>query len=146
MVFFRLSWLIKLLEKVPFIAKHQFFVKKLEDFHWKELTRILVLSFIRYVVYVLQYVLLLEVFDVHLNWIDAASMVCIMFLILSIIPTIALAELGFRGKISIQLFGMLSTNTVGIIATVGGIWIINLIIPAIAGSVLILGIRLFRNK
>ncbi len=146
LVFFRLSWLIQLLEKIPLIARHKFFVQKLEDFHWKELTRILILSFIRYVVYVLQYVVLLQVFEVHLNWLDAASMVCVMFLILAIVPTITIAELGFRGKISLQLFGLLSTNTVGIIATAGGIWIINLIIPAIAGSVLILGIRLFRNK
>lgn len=146
LLFFRLSWLIQLLEKIPFIGRHKFFVQKLEDFHWKELTRILFLSFCRYVVFVLQYILLLQVFEVEVNWIDAASMVCVMFLVLAIVPTIALAELGFRGKVSIQLFGLLSSNTVGIIATAAGIWIINLIIPAIAGSLFILGIRLFRNK
>jgi len=40
----------------------------------------------------------------------------------------------------------LSTNHIGIIAAAAGIWIINLIIPAIAGSILILGVRLFQNK
>lgn len=146
LLYFRLSWLIRLLEKIPLIAKHRFFVQKLEDFYWKELTGILILSFCRYVVFVAQYVILLEVFDVNVNRIDAAMMVCVMFLVLAIVPTIALAELGFRGKVSIQLFGLLSSNTVGIIATAAGIWIINLIIPAIAGSLFILGIRLFRNK
>lgn len=146
LMYFRLSWLIRLLEKIPFIARHKFFVQKLEDFHWKELTRILLLSACRYVVFVVQYVLLLQIFEVNIHWADAASMICVMFLVLAIIPTIALAELGFRGKISLQLFGLLSSNTVGIIATAAGIWIINLIIPAIAGSLFILGIRLFRNK
>ena len=146
LLYFRLSWMIQLLEKIPFIAKHKFFVQKLEDFHWKELTRILILSFSRYVVFVVQYVLLLQVFDVNIGWIDASTMVCVMFLVLAIVPTISLAELGFRGKVSIQLFGLLSSNTVGIVATAAGIWIINLIIPAIAGSLFILGIRLFRNK
>jgi MFS family permease len=146
LVYFRLSWLVKLIEKIPFIAKHKFFVQKLEDFHWKELTRLLFLSISRYVVFVVQYVLLLQVFEVNIPWFDAASMVCVMFLVLAIVPTIALAELGFRGKISLQLFGLFSTNTVGIIATAAGIWIINLIIPAIAGSLFILGVRLFRNK
>ncbi len=146
LLYFRLSWLIQLLEKIPFIARHKFFVQKLEDFHWKELTRILFLSSVRFVVFVVQYVLLLQVFEVHIAWMDAATMVCVMFLVLAIVPTIALAELGFRGKISLQLFGLLSSNTVGIIATAAGIWIINLIIPAIAGSLFILGIRLFRNK
>jgi uncharacterized membrane protein YbhN (UPF0104 family) len=146
LLYFRLSWAIQLLEKIPFIAKHKFFVQKLENLHWRELTRILFLSCCRYVVFVVQYVLLLQVFDVEIPWLDAASIVCVMFLVLAIVPTIALAELGFRGKLSIQLFGLLSTNTIGIVATAAGIWIINLIIPAIAGSLFILGIRLFRNK
>lgn len=146
LLYFRLSGFIKLLEKIPFIARHKFFVQKLEDFHWKELTRILFLSSCRYVVFVVQYVLLLQVFEVKVSLVEAAAMVSVMFLILAVVPTIALAELGFRGKVSIQLFGLLSTNTIGIIATAAGIWIINLIIPAIAGSLFILGIRLFRNK
>ncbi len=146
LLYFRLSWATKLIEKIPFIAKHKFFVQKLEDLHWKELTRILFLSCCRFVVFVVQYVLLLQVFDVNIGWLDAASMVCVMFLVLAIVPTIALAELGFRGKVSIQLFGLLSSNTIGIVATAAGIWIINLIIPAIAGSLFVLGIRLFRNK
>lgn len=146
LMYFRLSWLIQLLEKIPFIAKHKFFVQKLEDFHWRELTKILFLSSIRFVVFVVQYVLLLQVFEVNIAWLDAASLICVMFLVLAIVPTIALAELGFRGKISLQLFGLLSANTIGIIATAAGIWIINLIIPAIAGSLFILGVRLFKNK
>lgn len=146
LMYFRLSWLIKLLEKVPFIAKYRFFVQAMEDFHWRELTKILFLSAGRYVVFVVQYLLLLQVFEVNIAWFDAACMVCVMFLVLAIVPTIALAELGFRGKISLQLFGLFSSNTIGIVATAAGIWIINLILPAIAGSLFILSVRLFRNK
>ncbi|MEN9684405.1 MAG: hypothetical protein RLZZ28_191 [Bacteroidota bacterium] len=146
LLYFRLSWFIQLLEKIPLIAKYQFFVQKLEDFHWKELTRILILSSIRYGVFVVQYVLLLQAFEVYIHWLDAAMLVSVMLLVLAMVPTIALAELGFRGKISIQLFGLFSNNSLGIIATAAGIWIINLIIPAIAGSLFILGVRLFRNK
>ena len=146
LLYFRLLGVIRFLERIPFVAKHKFFIQKLEDLHTKELTRILFLSLCRYVVFVVQYVLLLQVFEVNIFFIDAASMVGVMFLVLAVVPTIALAELGFRGKVSLQLFGLFSTNTVGIVATAAGIWIINLIIPAIAGSLFILGIRLFRNK
>jgi hypothetical protein len=69
-----------------------------------------------------------------------------MFLILAVVPTIALAELGVRGKISIFLFGAFSTNTLGIVLTASTIWLINLILPALAGSLFVLGIKLFRNK
>jgi len=121
-------------------------VQKLENFHWKELMNILFLSFCRYVVFMVQYVLLLQVFEVHVFWLEAACMISVMLLVMTVVPTIALAELGFRGKVSILLLGMLSINTIGIIAVVAGIWIINLIIPAIAGSLFILGVRLFGNK
>jgi hypothetical protein len=111
----------------------------------KELTRILLLSFIRYLVFVLQYVVLLEVFGVAASMLDLAMMVAVLFLVMAMVPTIALAELGFRGKISLQLFGLLSVNTIGIISAAAGIWIINLILPAIIGSMLMLGVRLFKR-
>lgn len=146
LMYFRLSWLVQVLEKIPFIAKHKFFVEKLEDFHWRELTRLLFFSLFRYLVIVVQYVLLLQVFEVNVNWVSAAALVSVMLLVLLIVPSISLAELGFRGKISLYLFGLISPNTIGIISTVGGLWVINQVIPAIAGSLFILGVRLFRNK
>lgn len=144
--YFRLSWVVKIMEKIPFIAKHKFFVEKLEDFHWKELTTILLLSFSRYTVFVVQYVLLLQVFDVQVSFMEAVTMVAVMLLVLAVVPTISLAEIGLRGKVSLQLFGILSTNSIGIVATSAGIWVINMAVPAIAGTLFILGIRLFRNK
>lgn len=144
--YFRLSWLVKWLEKIPFIARHRFFVQKLEDLDGKQLLQLLGLSAARYLVFVVQYMLLLAVFEVHVAWTDAAALVGVLFLVLAVVPTIALAELGFRGKLSIELFGLLSPNALGIIATATGIWIINLIVPAIIGTLFILGIRFFRNK
>jgi len=146
LAYFKLTGLVQMIEKIPFIAKRRFFVEKLEDFHWRELTRILSLSFVRYFVFLAQYLLLMEVFGVKIYWLDACSLMGVMFLVLAIVPTIALAELGFRGKLSLLLFGLISTNSVGIIATSAGIWLINLILPAIAGTLFILGVRLFRNK
>jgi hypothetical protein len=146
LAYFKLAGLIELLEKVPFIHKYQFFIEKLEDFHWNELTRLLSLSFCRYLVFIVQYFLLLQVFEIHVFWLDAFALVGVMLSVLAIVPTIALAELGVRGKVSLLLLGLISNNSVGIIATAAGIWLINLILPAIAGTLFILGIRIFRNK
>jgi hypothetical protein len=94
---------------------------------------------------VLQYLLLLKVFKVNVPHWQSVSMVTVLFLMLAIIPTITLAELGIRGEISIQLFGLVSSNIVGILFTATGIWFINKVIPALAGSLFILGIRLFKK-
>ncbi len=77
---------------------------------------------------------------------QAFWLLSVVFLILAVVPTIALAEIGLRGKISLELFGMFSNNHIGIIAVSAGIWAINLVIPAIAGSLLILRIKIFKNK
>jgi hypothetical protein len=146
LAYFKLSALIELIEKIPVIAKYRYFIEKLEEFHWKELLRILSLSFGRYFVFLIQYILLLDVFNVNVFWLDAAALVGVLFLVLAIVPTIAFAEMGVRGKVSLLLFGLISNNTVGIIATAGGIWLINLILPAIGGTLFILGLRLFKKK
>lgn len=143
--YFKLPLFTKLVEKIPFVHRFRYLIEKVEALSKKELTRILLLSFIRYLVFVVQYVVLLEVFGVAASMLDLAMMVAVLFLVMAMVPTIALAELGFRGKISLQLFGLLSVNTVGIISAAAGIWIINLILPAVFGSILMVGLRLFKR-
>jgi hypothetical protein len=72
--------------------------------------------------------------------------VSVVFLVLAIIPTFAIAELGIRGEISLKIIGLFSSNTLGILWTTATIWAINLVIPAVAGSLLILGIKIFKNR
>lgn len=144
--YFKLSGIIQLLERIPWVAKYRFFIEKLESVKVDELVRLLSLSLGRYLVFLLQYLLLFQVFGINLYWLDAFAMVGVMLTVLAVIPSMALAELGFRGEVSLLLFGLLSNNSIGIIATAAGIWLINLILPAILGTLFILGLRIFRNK
>lgn len=144
-LYYKLSLVVKFFEKLKILRKYKYLIEGLGDLHWRELTRILILSFIRYIVYVIQYLLLLQVFDVSTNWVQAGLIVCVMFLVMALIPTIALAELGFRAKASVELLGLISGNLLGIIATAGGIWLINLVIPAVAGSLFIFGMKIFKK-
>ena len=145
-VYFKMSWLTKTIEKVPFIYKYRFMLEKLEDISRSDLTRILSLSITRYAVFIVQYILVLHLFNVEIPLTDAVCTVCVMFLVLAILPTIPVADLGMRGEAGLQLFGILTANTLGIIATTSAIWLINIIIPAVAGSLFITGIKFFRNR
>ena len=144
--FFRLSWLIMLVEKIPAAGKFVQYINVLEQFTPKLLLRLLSLSFFRYLVFVIQYILLLQVLHVEILWIDAFWIITILFLVLAIVPSFAIADLGIRGKFSTELLSVYSANTVGIIGTTFGIWFINLFIPAILGSILILSIKIFKDK
>lgn len=144
--FFRLSWVIKIIEKIPAFSRYAPYISVLEDFDAKVLLRLLTLSFLRYIVFVLQYILLLQVLNVHMLWMQGFWIITILFLVLAIVPTFAIADLGIRGKFSTELLSLYSANTIGIIATTFGIWFINLFIPALVGSILIIGIRIFKEK
>jgi hypothetical protein len=145
MLYFSLSWITKMFERIPFVSKYSFYIQEVENLSWKELTRILSLSLIRYLVFVAQYLLLSQVFKVEADWIALGWLVSVMFLVLAIVPSITLAELGLRGELSIQLIGLISGSTIGILFTATGIWMINKVLPALAGSLFILGIRLFKK-
>jgi len=143
LVYYKLSWLTQVFERISWVHKYRYFIQHLEDFHWRELTRILTLSISRYIVFILQYWLMLQVFNVQLPLLAGIWLVCVFFLVMAVVPTIPMAELGLRGQASLQLFGLLSSNHQGIIYTAAGIWLLNLIIPAMAGSIFVLSIRLF---
>ncbi|MGN6540647.1 MAG: lysylphosphatidylglycerol synthase domain-containing protein [Ginsengibacter sp.] len=144
--FFRLAWLIRLIEKIPASKRFIQYVKVLEEFTPKLLLRLLSLSFFRYLVFVLQYILLLQVLNVTIFWVDSFWVISILFLVLAVVPSFAIADLGIRGKFSTELLSVYSLNTVGILGTTFGIWIINLFVPAVVGSILIFGIRFFKDK
>lgn len=144
--FFRLSWLIKLIEKIPASKKFIQYIQILEQFTAKLLLSLLWLSFFRYLVFVLQYILLLQVLHVEIFWVNSFWIISILFLVLAIVPSFAIADLGVRGKFSAELLSVYSINTLGILGTTFGIWFINLFIPALAGSILILGIKIFKEK
>jgi uncharacterized membrane protein YbhN (UPF0104 family) len=145
-LYFNVALFIKWMEQIPIIRKYQFFIEKMETMHYKDLTRILLLSLLRYVVFVVQYVVLLKLFGVAASWQILICLVSVLFMLMAMIPTIALAELGIRGKLSLELFGLVTTQQLSILAASAGIWIINLIIPAVLGTVFLLGLRLFKQK
>jgi hypothetical protein len=146
LVYFRLSWLTRLFEKIPFVHRYKYFIECLETFHWKELTRILNLSCIRFVVFVVQYILVLSVLDVKIDIMDAVCTTCVLFLLLAILPTIPFADVGIRGEAGRQLFGLITPDVFGVVVTTAVIWFVNLIIPSAVGSLFLLGIKIFRKQ
>jgi len=144
--YFRLAWVVGLMNLLRIPERYLVYVKILEDLHVSILLRILLLSFFRYAVFITQYYFLFSVFGVSLTVLQAFSSVSVVFLVMAVVPTFTvLTELGLRWEASIQVVQLFSVNTVGIFATSFGIWLINLVIPALAGSLLILGIKLFKK-
>lgn len=145
--FFRLNWLVRLLERLPYADRFSKYINVLETFEAKVLLRLLSISFFRYIIFVLQYIFMLQLLHVEENVWTGFWLITVMFWILAIIPSVAVADLGIRGTIARTLFiyGN-NTNTIGILTCTFGIWFVNLFIPAVIGSLLILGIKIRKEK
>lgn len=143
--FFRLGWLTKLLQKLPYADRFLKYMNVLETFDAKILLRLLSISFFRYIVFVLQYIFMLQLLQVEQNILTGFWIITVMFWILAIIPSFAIADLGIRGTVAKTLFSY-SSNTLGILTATFGIWFVNLFIPALIGSLLILGIKIKKQK
>jgi len=143
--FFRLNILIRLIEKLPYANRFSKYINVLETFDAKILLRLLSISFFRYVVFVLQYIFMLQLLQVEQSVWIGFWIITVMFWVLAIIPSFAIAELGIRGTVAKTLFSY-SVNTIGILTATFGIWFLNLFIPALIGSLLILGIKIKKDK
>jgi hypothetical protein len=111
----------------------------LTHFSRRELIYVLGLSFFRYAVFLLQYFCLFHFFDVDITLPVTFLCVAMLFMLLALVPGMALAELGVRGKLSLLILGTFSSNAIGIVLAVTSIWFLNLIVPAIAGGFLMQG-------
>jgi hypothetical protein len=111
------------------------------------LFKILLISFIRYGVFLLQYLILFSLFEPGISGIQVFMGVSVMFVLMAVIPSLTfLTDLGLRWEAGIQVFQVFTLNAAGILAVSLGIWLINLIIPALIGSLLILRIKLFSSR
>ncbi|HEV7783511.1 MAG TPA: lysylphosphatidylglycerol synthase transmembrane domain-containing protein [Chitinophagaceae bacterium] len=144
--YFRLSWLIRWVDRLPGSNRFAYLVKALEDFDAMLLLRLLFLSLIRFIVFIIQYYLLFHLFAVDVSWVQTFWVMSVSFLVMAVIPSIAIVELVQRGKVMTTIMVLFTANGLGVSFTALGIWLINLIVPAIVGSVMILGMRKMVGK
>jgi hypothetical protein len=145
-VYFKLSLLTRLAERIPFIGRYHYFLSALETLTTKTLLTTLGYSFARYLVFISQYLLVMNAFGLQENMAVNTCLVSVLFIVMSAIPTIVLAEAGIRGKAGIFIFGVVyPASSVAIIASGLFIWVVNLMLPALAGGLLLLGKRIFKK-
>jgi len=137
---------INIKEGVTFFSRYIFLLTSVQAIPKRLLVKLILISGARYLVFLLQYLLIFTLCSVDISALHIVSLTALLFLILAIIPTLTLAELGIRGKVSLFLFGIYSTNTIGILAAAGGIWFLNLIIPACLGGLILLRLQYFRKQ
>ncbi len=143
-IYWRFETWMPVIERIKWLRKFNVYGKLLKRFTPRLQLTILCISVLRYAIYTAQYLFLLWWMNVDMPAFGGFMMSSLFFWVIAVIPSITLVELGERGQVGLYLFHHFSDNTVGILAATVGIWCINLILPAILGSILLFRMRLLR--
>jgi hypothetical protein len=154
-LYFRISWLKGFIRWfVP--KKQELFISHLKVFacyNTKELLQVIFISFCRYLLFGLQFYMLLWICRIHFSVFDGMIYISLMYLFITAIPSITLSEIGVRGSVGIFLLEIIYFSNPSLISDLAPkallasflIWIINLIIPALIGEFFILKLKFFRK-
>lgn len=120
----------------------------------KDLLIALIISSLRYLIFSFQFVLLLWMFQVEISYLNAMMLIGLIYLGVTIIPTIALTEIGVRGSVSVFVFnyyyetmGKINGNTeLGVVSASTVLWFVNLVLPAAIGAFFVFNLKFFRKK
>jgi hypothetical protein len=132
---------IRRIAYLPFLQslkkKYDSYVMLLENYSSRQLAIALFLSFLRYTVFSIQYLILFRITGIPITF-TLVAMVCIIFFVQAVIPTVAITEFAFRGSVAILVTAPFLTADNEIIIASFALWIINLALPAAIGSLMIL--------
>lgn len=91
------------------------------------------LSGLRFIVFNVQFILALSIFDVQVPFGPAFLLISLIYGLQTVIPATALAGLGIRGTLSVLFLGYLSNNSIGILSASYALWTVNLLLPSFVG-------------
>ncbi len=146
--FYNINLIIPLAKKIPYAHKLKKIVKNvnvLRDYDNKILNRALLFSALRYLVYSLQYYLILRYFGIPIGLMEGLTGIATIYLFQTSIPLPPLMGLVARGELAIYVWKNFSDNEINILAATFVLWMINIIIPALIGTVFIGNVNILKS-
>lgn len=107
----------------------------------KDVLKTLLMSLLRYCVFSLQFMLLISMLILELSFVELFVGITLTYLFTTIIPTSVLGEIGIRGSVAMFIFEAFTPQVAIIFQVSLLIWIINIVVPTLIGSVILLNVR-----
>jgi hypothetical protein len=138
--FFFNYFLVKLL-KIKIISKYVINYIPDSAINMTDKSVSLLYSFLRYLVFCFQFYLALKFFNIEIGLIQSFAAISTMYLAIHTIPTYFFIEIGVRLSFAIIFIGLFTDKTIAISFASTLIYLINIVIPVLFGSVFI-----FKNR
>lgn len=144
--FFNISLLNSLFNKINFLKRYKKYFNVLTRYKKPELLKVLLLSISRFCIFTSQYLIALHFLIPNIPMAPSALMVFILFFVQSALPSLDLLDIGVRSITSTYFFQFITSQEITVMAIAALIWLVNLIIPAILGSLFIFKLNFFGNN
>jgi hypothetical protein len=141
--FFHIKWIVNVLDRVGFLRKYHRFFEIMGRYKTNELINILGYSMARYITFTVQYCIVFHLLIPEFAFFPMVMMLFVYFFITSAVPSLDLLDVGVRSFTAAHLFAYVTDQKIAVIAGVSSIWLINLIIPAILGSLFVFKLKFF---
>ena len=137
-LYFSLPYLCKRVSDLKFAARYKRLTAAVGRVSFPLLFGIGALSIARFCIYCTQYFLILRFFGIELGLAEAAVLIPLNYLLVTLTPSVAFAEPGIRGSYAALLIGTVSEDTAAAALSGMSLWLLNYAVPMIIGSVLLL--------
>ena len=130
------------LNQFAWIKRLEIYVKALTAFENKTFVKVFIWTILRFLTYSLQFVIMLQIFQIKVEFIDLWAISCLVLLFKTLIPQINfLSDLGIREISALHFFSFYSVNISSVIIATFALWIINILLPVLLGSIFFLKIK-----
>lgn len=146
LLYFNVRWIDRLVRRVGFMRKLYRFFALLNRYKKRELRIVFLQSIARFTVFTSQYCILMVVLIPDIEFVSMLLMIFILFFVQAALPTLDLFDFGLRSVTASYLYSHITTHDIAVMAIASCIWFINLILPAILGSVFVLKINFFGSS
>ncbi len=144
--FFNIRFLENVLLRFRFLKKWQSVFHVLSEYSMSELLKVFSLAVLRYFIFVLQFYILIRIYGGDTAFIPSVIMIAMTYLVITIVPSIALVEFGIRGAAASYFFSTITLDILPVLNAVFSLWLINLAIPALAGAIFMLNFRIGKTR
>ncbi len=148
LIYWKIEKIAALTDKIKWLKKITIAFRILKRYSGKDLRTVLLLSIVRFGIYNAQFCIIINVLGAGVVWYIAPIASALMFWMIAVIPSFMFADLGVRGYIAGLVFTEtgLANNSLSILSGSYFIWLLNIVLPAIIGSLLLFTVRFLEKK
>lgn len=146
--FFNIDLVVNVISRIPQSYKLRRYIRHvnvLRKYSNKDLAHSLLYAFLRYMTYSIQYYLMLKFFGIDVAFFAAITGIATIFFLQTSVPLPPVMGLLTRGQIALYVWGFFTNTNADILGASFGLFIINLVIPALLGMILIVKINVLKT-